>query len=72
MNKIIGVLLIGLSLLTSVLVLAMTQISISIKEAASGNYSVDHSALAELPGYIYIVIVFVIILGVYLLFANKK
>lgn len=66
MNKIIGLLLVGLSLLTSAIVISLGQISKAIKQAKAGNFGID-SALLEIPVYVYLIIVIAVCLGIYLI-----
>ena len=43
MKKVIGCLLIGLSFLTAAIIIAIGEISVTLKEVASGNYSWSNS-----------------------------
>lgn len=43
MKKVIGCLLIGLSFLTTAIIIAIGEISVTLKEVASGNYSWSNS-----------------------------
>lgn len=70
MNKFIGILLVGLSLLTSAIVISLGGVSKAIKEAVSGNFSIS-SPLGEVPEIVYIIIIITICLGVYS-FTNKS
>ena len=71
MNKIVGILLVGLSLLTSAIVISLGGISKAIKEAASGNFGISSSALGEVYGIVYIIIIITVCLGIYS-FTNKS
>ena len=53
MKKLNGVLLVGLSLLTSAIVISLGGVSRAIKEAASGNFGFG-SSVNEVPGIVYI------------------
>lgn len=71
MNKFVGILLVGLSLLTSAIVISLGEISKAIKEAASGNFGISSSALGEVPEIVYIIIIITVCLGIYS-FTNKS
>lgn len=66
MNKTIGIFLVGLSLLTSAIVISLGQISDTIKEVKIGNFGAS-SASGEIPIYVFIIIFIAICLGVYLI-----
>jgi len=70
LNKTIGILLIGLSLLTSAIVISLGQVSTAIKQAASGSFGYS-GAYGEIPAFVYIIIIIVVCLGINLL-RNKN
>lgn len=65
MNKTVGLLLVGLSLLTSAIVISLGQVSNAIKAAASGSFGFS-SAPGEIPVFVYLLIGLAICLGIYL------
>jgi hypothetical protein len=69
-NKIIGILLIGLSLLTSAIVISLGQVSRAIKQAATKNFGIS-DAFGEIPGIVYIIIIIAVCFGFYLLNNNR-
>jgi len=71
MNKTIGILLIGLSLLTSAIVISLGQVSTAIKQAASNSFGYS-DAYGEIPVFVYIIIIIAVCLGIYLLRNNKS
>ena len=70
MKKYIGLLLLGLSLLTTAIIISLGQISLAIKEVATGKYSFT-SASGEISIISYL-LVFVAILISILLIKNSK
>lgn len=70
MNKIIGLLLVGLSLLTSAIVISLGQVSKAIKEAASGSFGIT-SASDEIPVYVFLLIILVVGLRISLIISRN-
>lgn len=71
MKKIIGCLLIGLSFLTTAIIIALGEISITLKEVASGNYGFANS-YDEISILAYIAIIITVIIGIFLIKDNKN
>ncbi|MBC5628858.1 hypothetical protein H8S20_08140 [Clostridium sp. NSJ-6] len=71
MKKVIGCLLIGLSFLTTAIIIAIGEISVTLKEVASGNYSWSNS-FNEVSILSYIAIVLTVIIGIYLIKDNNS
>lgn len=71
MKKIIGCLLVGLSFLTTAIIIALGQISITLKEVATGNYSFANS-YDEISTLAYIAIIITVIIGIFLIKDNKN
>jgi len=71
MNKIIGLLLVSLSLLTSALVISLGQVSKAIKESQMANFSAS-TASGEIPMHVYLIIIIVVCLGIYLMNSKDK
>lgn len=71
MKKVMGCLLIGLSLLTFAIIIAIGEISVTIKEVASGNYSWS-SSFNEISMLSYIGIAITVIIGIYLIKDNNS
>lgn len=70
-KKVIGCLLIGLSLLTTAIIIAIGKISVTLKEVANGSYSWSNS-FNEVSILSYIAIVLTVIIGIYLIKDNNS
>jgi len=71
MKKVIGCLLVGLSFLTTAIIIALGKISVTLKEVATGNYSWSTSN-TEISILAYIAIVIAVIIGIFLIKDNKN
>ncbi|MEG0309243.1 MAG: hypothetical protein RR636_14970 [Clostridium sp.] len=71
MKKNIGLFLIGLSILTMSIVIAITKVSITLKQVANGNYGIS-SLPYEISSFSYLLISISIIIGVYIYKTREK
>lgn len=65
MNKNIGLLLIGLSLLTSAIVVSLAHIAQTVAAASKGFASI-RPLTSEIPGYAYLAVTAALFIGFYL------